>query len=75
MDCCCWSDDAAPRDAVLSIDTDSVTLAGAFLLGAILATVAVLRVVRALTHFFAGTERRRFGSPRRSDNRPPDDDT
>lgn len=43
---------------MLAVDTDSVTLAGAFILGAILATAAMLRVLRAVTAFFTGLERR-----------------
>lgn len=35
-----------------NVDWDSVNLAGAFLLGALLATLAVLRVVRAVMVLF-----------------------
>jgi hypothetical protein len=38
---------------------ENLQLAGAFLLGAILATIAVLRVVRAVTVLFEGSARRR----------------
>ena len=44
---------------------DALTLAGAFLLGAVLATVAVLRVMRAIGAYFAGLDRdRRRRGPR-----------
>jgi hypothetical protein len=39
---------------VIAAEWSNLTIAGAFLLGAVLATVAVLRVVRSLTNFFAG---------------------
>ena len=42
-----------------AIDWENVTHAGAFLLGAVLATVAMLRVVRAVTTLFDDTTRRR----------------
>ena len=42
------------------VEWDSVTLAGAFLLGALVATVAVLRVVRAVTAMFEDLEERRI---------------
>ena len=45
-------------------------VAGAFLVGAILATMATLRIVRHVTEFFAGVERRRRRPPG-----PPTDDT
>ena len=48
-------------------DWSNLTVAGAFVLGAVLATIAVLRVVRAVSVMF-GNETRR---PRR---RPPDPD-
>jgi hypothetical protein len=51
---------------VVGVEWSNVHLAGAFLIGAIVATVATLRVVRAVTNFFAGVER-----PRRWP-RPPD---
>lgn len=41
-----------------TVDAESYSLAGAFLLGAILATVAVLRIVRSVTNFFGGIDRR-----------------
>ena len=53
--------------AVVAVDTDSLTLAGAFLLGAVFATVATLRVVKAVTNFFAGYTR-----PRRPRDDPDD---
>ena len=48
-------------------DWQNVTHAGAFLLGAILATIACLRIVRAITTLFDDTTRRHR-------RRPPDDD-
>jgi hypothetical protein len=50
-----------------AIDWDNLVPAAAFVLGAILATVAVLRVVRAVSLMF-GAE------IRRGRRRPPDDD-
>jgi hypothetical protein len=44
---------------MLGFDAESITLAGAFLLGAATATIATLRIVRAVTNFFAGVDRRR----------------
>lgn len=44
---------------MLGVDPEPYTLAGAFLLGALLATVAVLRILRAVTDYLAGVERRR----------------
>jgi uncharacterized membrane protein YesL len=41
--------------------THPVTLAGAFLFGAVLATVAMLRVIRAVAALFDEIERRRRG--------------
>jgi len=52
-----------------AVDWANVDVAGAFVVGAILATVAVLRVVRAVSVMFADGDRRR-GHRRRS---PPDD--
>ena len=49
-------------------DWANLTVAGAFVLGAILATIAVLRVVRAVSLMFGGELRRTRG------RRPPDDD-
>ena len=43
--------------------THPVALAGAFLLGAVLATVAMLRVIRAVAALFDEIERRRDGRP------------
>jgi hypothetical protein len=42
-----------------AVEWDAVNLAGAFVLGAILATVAVLRVVRAVAVMFRQELRRR----------------
>ena len=42
------------------VDAESYSLAGAFLLGALLATIATLRVVRAVTDFYAGVDRNRW---------------
>lgn len=50
-------------------DWANLTVAGAFVLGAILATVSVLRVVRAVAVMFGGELRR--GRRRRADD---DDD-
>lgn len=44
---------------MLGADPEPYTLAGAFLLGAIVATVAVLRIVKAVTTFFSGVDSRR----------------
>lgn len=41
------------------VEWESVNLAGAFILGAILATIATLRVVRAVAAMFAGQLRPR----------------
>ena len=49
---------------------ENVSLAGAFLLGAILATIACLRIVRAVTVLFDGTRHRRRWR-RRDDDDPP----
>lgn len=40
------------------VDAESLSLAGAFLLGAVFATIATLRVLRAVTDFLTGLERR-----------------
>lgn len=51
---------------MLGVDAESVTLAAAFLLGAVFATVATLRIVRAVMVLFEdGPPRRR--PPRRRD--------
>jgi hypothetical protein len=48
---------------------DGATLAGAFLLGAVLATIAVLRILKAVTNFFAGLDsERRFRRRRRQED-------
>jgi hypothetical protein len=52
---------------VAGVDWSALTPAAAFVAGAVLATVAVLRVVRAVAAMFGGELRR---PPRR---RPPDD--
>lgn len=52
------------------VEVESLTLAGAFLLGAVLATVATLRVMRAVTDYFAGDERRRRLERRHDDEEP-----
>lgn len=55
-----------------NVDAESYSLAGAFLLGAILATIAVLRIVRSVTNFFAGLDTRRWRPPRHDlDDDPP----
>jgi hypothetical protein len=48
---------------VAQTDWANLTLAGAFLVGAALATVATLRVVRHVTAFFSKVERERHGPP------------
>jgi hypothetical protein len=53
-----------------AVDWSALTPAGAFVLGAILATVAVLRVVRAVSVMFGGELHRR----RRRPPTPPADD-
>lgn len=35
-----------------SLDTDSLSLAGAFLIGAVFATIAVIRIVKAVMQLF-----------------------
>jgi hypothetical protein len=40
-------------------DAGSYSLAGAFLIGAVLATVATLRVMKSVTNFFSGIDRQR----------------
>ena len=52
-----------------AVDWGSLTPAAAFVLGAILATIAVLRVVRAVSFMFGADLRRR----RRRDPPPGDD--
>ena len=42
-------------------DWSNLTLAGSFLVGAALATIATLRIVRHVTAFFAKVERERGG--------------
>lgn len=44
---------------MVAVEWSNVHLAGAFLLGAAFATIAVLRIVRSVTSFFAGYGRRR----------------
>lgn len=57
---------------IAGIDWENVNVAGAFVVGAILATIATLRVVRAVSSMFANDdERRRIRSPRRRED---DDD-
>jgi hypothetical protein len=51
-----------------AVDWSNVDVAGAFVLGAVLATIAVLRVVRAVSVMFGADLRRRRHRP------PPDDD-
>jgi hypothetical protein len=52
-----------------AVDWGALTPAAAFVAGAVLATVAVLRVVRAVASMFAAEIR-----PRRPPRRRPDDD-
>ena len=47
---------------------ETYTLAGAFLLGASVATLATLRIVRFVTDYFAGVERRRLDMRRADDD-------
>jgi hypothetical protein len=42
---------------VAGVEWSNVHLAGAFLVGAAFATVATLRIVKAVTSFFAGVDR------------------
>lgn len=70
-----------------AVDWSNLTHAGAFIVGAILATVATLRVVRAVATMFEGVEDRRRvrrdggassargGASRREEPSPPDDGT
>jgi hypothetical protein len=53
-----------------AVDWANLQVAGAFVLGAILATVAVLRVVRAVAVLF-GPDQYRHVPRRRDDDRPP----
>lgn len=53
---------------MLGVQWDDLTVAAAFTLGAVLATIACLRVVRAVTNVFDSAAPRRL--PR---DRPPDD--
>lgn len=55
---------------MIAVDADSVTVASAFLLGAVLGTIATLRVVRFVTDYFSGVERRRRGGSARGTRRP-----
>jgi len=48
-------------------DWANLTVAGAFVLGAVLATIATLRVVRAVTSVFEGVDDRRIARHRRRD--------
>lgn len=45
-----------------SIDWSNLTVAAAFILGAILATIATLRLFRIVSEYYAGIDRRR-GKP------------
>jgi hypothetical protein len=54
---------------MLAVEAEEWSLAGAFLLGAIFATIATLRVLRAVTDFLTGLERRRR-LERRQDEEP-----
>jgi hypothetical protein len=47
---------------VLGVEWSNVHLAGAFIIGAIFATIVTLRIVRFVVDYFTGVERRR---PRR----------
>jgi hypothetical protein len=53
---------------MIGADAETYTIAGAFLLGAVLATIATLRLVRLVVDYFAGVDRRRRLA------RPPRDD-
>ena len=55
---------------MVGADAESYSLAGAFLLGALLATIATLRIVRHVTDYFAGIERRRLTRPVARDEPP-----
>jgi hypothetical protein len=54
---------------VSAVEWENLNLAAAFLLGAVLATIAVLRIVRSLTNFFAG-----YRTPRPPDRHEEEDD-
>jgi hypothetical protein len=54
-----------------AVDWDNLTVAGAFVLGAVLAALATIRVTRAVAIMFGG-EIRRARRPRRDDTPPPD---
>jgi hypothetical protein len=49
-------------------DVETYTIAGAFLLGAVLATVATLRLLRVVVDYFAAVDRHRPGRRRRDDD-------
>lgn len=51
-----------------AVDWSNLTVAGAFVLGAVLATVATLRVVRSLTNLFSSVDRRRHDHDRGTDS-------
>jgi hypothetical protein len=56
-----------------TVDWSNLTVAGAFVLGAGLATLATIRVVRAVTVLFEdGPHRRRPPWRRHRDDQPPD---
>ena len=57
---------------MLGVDVEALTLAGAFVTGVVLATFAVLRVVRHLAVMFGGDRYRRRLRPPRDE---PDDPT
>jgi hypothetical protein len=51
-----------------AVDWEALTVPGAFMLGAVLATVATIRVVRSVTNFFTHTtEHRDRPGPRGTD--------
>ena len=59
-------------------DWGNLTVAGAFLLGAVLATIACLRIVRAVAVLFDEGPRRRglapWRRPHTTDDEPPEDE-
>jgi hypothetical protein len=61
---------------MLGVDVESLSLAGAFLLGAILATVAVLRLVRTVVELVIGLaerdRRQKHDREHDRDAKPPD---
>lgn len=53
---------------IAAVDWENLTVAGAFVLGAALATFATIRVVRNVTSIFEGEPKRTFWRRRRGDD-------